>query len=294
MFSARSLKPYSPWFVIPAFALFGLFFVVPNLTGLFMAFTDWSSYYPLKPSFIGLANFKDMFAESIFATAIRNTLYFALVTTFFKITLGFLLAIILNNKIKFKSLYRTLIFSPIVVNPLVVAIVFSALYHPVRGPINVFLRNAGLGFLAKDWLTNTDYAMNAICLMDIWMGIGTIVVIFLAGLQSVPQEYYEASTIDGAGSFRQLIHITLPLSVHSLTISTILCLISGMKVFGQVYGLTNGGPADSTQVYGTFIFKSFSQGLFGYSAAASLVFSVVICLVSFLALRVFRKWEVEY
>lgn len=287
-------RHYSAWFLLPAIVMFTLFFIVPNIAGLVMAFTNWSSYFPLSPSFNGTTNFKDLFETSIFIVAIKNTALFTVVTTVVKISIGYLLAIVLNNQIKCKNLYRAIIFSPYVVNPIITALVFSALYHPDYGPINVFLRKVGLGFLAQHWLTDIKIAMFSISAMDVWMGIGAIVVIFLAGLQSVPIEYYESATIDGAGSFRRFVHITLPLTMHALTINTVLCFIAGAKVFAQVYGLTNGGPADTTQVYGTFIFKSFSQGLFGYSAAAGLLFTVAITAVSFITLGFFRRLEVEY
>lgn len=294
MHSKGLSRQYTVLFVMPAFLVFSLFFILPNLSGLVMAFTNWSSFFPLEPKFNGLQNFKDLFASPVFDIAVRNTLIFTVATTVFKITAGFALALILNNGVKLKNMYRTIIFSPFVFNPLVIAYVFSALYQPSFGPINTFLRFVGLDFMAQNWLTDTKYAMWAICAMDIWVSIGAIVVIFLTGLQSVPHEFYEAATVDGAGGIRKFRHITLPLTVYSLCINTILCLIGGAKVFGQVYGLTNGGPADATQVYGTFIFKSFSSGLFGYSAAAGLLFTVVISLVSFLTLSLFRRLEVDY
>jgi ABC-type sugar transport system permease subunit len=294
MLSKGISRHYSVLFVLPAFIIFGFFFILPNLSGFVMAFTDWSSYYPLNPGLNGWRNFQDLFASPVFATAVRNTIYFTAVTTVIKIVFGFLMAVILNNLVKFKKTYRTIIFAPFVFNPLVIAYVFSALYQPEYGPVNTFLRFVGLDFMAQHWLTDVKYAMLAICIMDIWMSIGAIIVIFLTGLQSVPQQYYEAATVDGAGGFGKFVHITLPLTVYSLSINTILCLIGGAKVFGQVYGLTNGGPADATQVYGTFIFKSFSSGMFGYSAAAGLLFTIVISLVSFLTLFLFRRLEVEH
>jgi raffinose/stachyose/melibiose transport system permease protein len=294
MHYSNTNKFYPILFLMPALVLFTAFFIIPNVVGLFMSFTDWSSYHPFNPGFIGWANFKDLFGSSIFITSIKNTIFFMIFTTVIKIVFGFLLALILNSRLKFKNIYRTIIFSPYVMNTIVIALVFNALYHPQNGPINVVLREIGLGFLAQNWLTDLNIAMISICLMDVWMGIGGTMIIFLAGLQSVPQEYYESATIDGAGGFHRFIHITFPLTIHSLTINTILSMVAGAKVFGQVYGLTNGGPADQTQVYGTFIFKSFSQGLFGYSAAAGLLFTVAICLISFTLLRLFRKLEVEY
>lgn len=295
MHRSAASKLYSPLFVVPIFLLFSVFFLLPNIIGLLLGFTDWSSYYPLNPTFTGIRNFIDIFGSSIFYTAVKNTFYFALVTTLAKLSLGFILAVILNSAaVRLKNLYRTIIFAPIVINPLVIALIFNALYNPTNGPINAFLRIIGLGFLEKSWLTDTGTAMNAICVMEVWMGIGVVFIIFLAGLQTVPKEYYESSVIDGANKIQQLRYITLPLVFQSITICTILCLGRGLAVFGQVYGLTNGGPADATQVYGTFIFKSFSQGLYGYSAAAGIIFTIILCGTSFLILGLFRKMEVEY
>ncbi|MFD0715589.1 carbohydrate ABC transporter permease [Paenibacillus sp. GCM10027626] len=290
----RRESHYSGWFLLPAAMLFTLFFVLPNLAGLVMSFTDWSSYHPLQPLFNGLQNFIDLFQTSIFFTAVKNTILFMALTSVVKLVAGLLLAIVLNNQLRYKNIYRTIIFSPYVINPMVVAIVFSALYNPDYGPINIFLRSIGLGFLAQHWLTDLKFAMLSISAMDIWMGIGGVVVIFLAGLQAIPKDYVESAMIDGAGSVRRFLHITLPLMVYAIAICTILCVIGGAKVFAQVYGLTNGGPADATQVYGTFIFKFFSQGLFGFSAAAGLIFTIVISAVSFILLRFFRRLEADY
>ncbi len=294
MRSTNITKHYTPLFVMPAFILFSLFFIIPNIAGLFLGFTDWSQYYPLQPSFNGLNNFKDMVKSSIFITAVKNTFSFAISTTLIKVVLGLLLAIVLNNSVKLKELYRTIIFSPVVVNPLVIALVFSALYNPTYGPINIFLKSVGLGFLQRNWLTDPGVAMGSIAAMEVWMGIGIIVVIFLSGLQTVPKEYYESAKIDGANETQQLLYITIPLIFQSLTICSILSLLRGIGVFAQVYGLTNGGPADATQVYGTFMFKSFGQGLYGFSAAAGLVFTIFVSLISFLLLGFFKKMEVEY
>jgi len=295
MHKAKIYNPYSAYFVLPALVLFGVFFILPNIAGMVLGFTDWNSYFPLSPRFNGLTNFKDMFDSSIFSISVKNTVYFTLVTTVVKMVLGFFLALLLTKAIRYKNLYRTIIFAPVVINPLVVALIFSSIYNPTYGILNAFLKFVGLGFLTRDWLVVAGTAMNAICAMEIWMAIGITMVIFIAGIHSVPNEYYEAAKIDGASKFRQLVHITLPLTMYCITINTILCLIRGTSVFGQVYGLTNGGPADATQVYYTFIFKQFSQnGLYGYSAAAGLLFTVVISIVSFLLLWVFRKLEVEY
>jgi ABC-type sugar transport system permease subunit len=287
-------KSYPLLFVLPAFLLYTCFFIFPSVAGLAAAFTDWSIYYLLEPTFIGLQNFKDLFDNSSFLLAVRNTLQYTVITTVGIISIAYFLAIVLNNQVKFKNVYRTIIFSPVVINPLVIALIFSALYNPTNGVVNSFLRWIGLDGLAQNWLTNPDIALYSISTMGIWVGLGSTVVIFLAGLQSVSADYYESATIDGAGALQKFRYITLPLTTHALTVNTILVLIGGLNVFGEVYGLTNGGPNGATEVFGTFIFKNFSTGLFGYSAAAGLVFTVVVSACSFAILGLFKRLEVEY
>lgn len=290
----QKARSYPLYLALPAFLLFMLFFVLPNIAGLFMSFTDWSAFYPLNPMFNGLENFKDLFESSVFKKSIFNTVYFSVVTTAAKIVLGFLFAILLHNQLRLKTFYRTLVFAPVVINPIVIAVIFKALYEDVNGPINAGLRFIGLDVLAMSWLSDPHIAMLSVSAMDIWMGVGVTMIVFLAGLQSVPEEFYEAATIDGAGAWQKFMRVTLPLTSYALMINTMLSLINGTKVFAQVYGLTNGGPADATQVYGTFIFKSFGAGLFGYSAAAGFLFTIVISAISFLLLRLFKRMEVEY
>ncbi|MDG0808427.1 carbohydrate ABC transporter permease [Cohnella rhizosphaerae] len=288
------LKNYPILFIVPAVVLYTVFSVVPSFVGLAAAFTDWSTFYLLKPTYVGLQNFKDLFESTGFLGAIRHTLVYTALHTVFVIALGYGLAIILNNQVKFKNAYRVIIFSPVVINPLVISLVFSALYNPTNGPINTFLRSVGLGSLAQNWLTEPKIALYSVIIMGVWVGLGSTVVIFLAGLQSVSADFYESATIDGAGGLKKFRYITLPLTMHALTINTLLVLISGLNVFGEVYGLTNGGPNGATEVFGTFIFANFSQGMYGYAAAAGLVFTVVVSISSFTLLGLFKKLEVEY
>ena len=291
----KSPLEYSVLFTLPAVFLYTFFFILPNVLSLFLSFTDWSSYNITSLNFVGLDNFKQMLVYPIFFPSIINTLYFTAVTVVIKTALGFFLALALDSNIKAKNIHRTIIFSPVVMNFIVVGIIFkSVVFDPYNGVINKVLQSIGLGFLKKAWLADISTALNSVCIMDIWMGAGMTMIIFIAALQSVPKEYYEAATIDGAGSLRRMVHITLPLIIHSVTVNFLLNLVNGTKVFGQVYALTNGGPVDSTQVYGTFMFKAFSEGLFGFSSAANLLFTIAICTLSFIVLKIFRRREVEY
>ena len=285
---------YSKWFIAPAAILFIIFFVVPNLASFILGFTDWSLYDFNNIKFNGLENFRRLFSEKTFAIAIKNTFYFAIVTVLIKNIFGFLMALIVKKTSKFNTLLRAVVFLPMTISVMVVAIIFVSIYNPTNGIINEGLRAIGLDSLTCDWLFDARYSMNSICLMDIWQGTGFTMCVMISGLQAIPTDYYEAAKIDGADKWQQLRYVTLPLLISSITISLVFNIISGFKVFAQVYSTTNGGPADSTHVLGTFLFKSFGNGFLGYSAAVGLFTTVLIVALSMTLLAILRKREVEY
>ena len=285
---------YSKWFIAPAAILFIIFFVVPNLASFVLGFTDWSLYDFNNIKFNGLENFRRLFSEKTFAIAIKNTFYFAIVTVLIKNVFGFLMALIVKKTSKFNTLLRAVVFLPMTISVMVVAIIFVSIYNPTNGIINEGLRAIGLDSLTRDWLFDARYSMNSICLMDIWQGPGFTMCVMISGLQAIPTDYYEAAKIDGADKWQQLRYVTLPLLISSITISLVFNIISGFKVFAQVYSTTNGGPADSTHVLGTFLFKSFGNGFLGYSAAVGLFTTVLIVALSMTLLAILRKREVEY
>ena len=285
---------YSKWFIAPAAILFIIFFVVPNLASFVLGFTDWSLYDFNNIKFNGLENFRRLFSEKTFAIAIKNTFYFAIVTVLIKNVFGFLMALIVKKTSKFNTLLRAVVFLPMTISVMVVAIIFVSIYNPTNGIINEGLRAIGLDSLTRDWLFDARYSMNSICLMDIWQGTGFTMCVMISGLRAIPTDYYEAAKIDGADKWQQLRYVTLPLLISSITISLVFNIISGFKVFAQVYSTTNGGPADSTHVLGTFLFKSFGNGFLGYSAAVGLFTTVLIVALSMTLLAILRKREVEY
>ena len=285
---------YSKWFIAPAAILFIIFFVVPNLASFVLGFTDWSLYDFNNIKFNGLENFRRLFSEKTFAIAIKNTFYFAIVTVLIKNVFGFLMALIVKKTSKFNTLLRAVVFLPMTISVMVVAIIFVSIYNPTNGIINEGLRAIGLDSLTRDWLFDARYSMNSICLMDIWQGTGFTMCVMISGLQAIPTDYYEAAKIDGADKWQQLRYVTLPLLISSITTSLVFNIISGFKVFAQVYSTTNGGPADSTHVLGTFLFKSFGNGFLGYSAAVGLFTTVLIVALSMTLLAILRKREVEY
>lgn len=290
----RRKSVYAKWLLLPALIIYSVFFIIPNIAGLFLSFTDWNVHFFDDINFIGIDNFTRLFNEKTFWLAVKNTFYFALITVVFKNLLGFIMALMVQETSKFNAYLRTVMFLPIMISSIVVSIIFVSIYNPSTGILNQFLRTIGLGSLAKEWLVDARYAMNAISVMEIWQWSGFNMIIFLSGMKSIPGDYYEAAKIDGATKWQELKHITIPLLVQSFTITFIFSIISGLKVFAQVYGTTNGGPADATQVMGTFLYRSFSYGHYGYSAAVGFVFMLMISLISLVAFGILRKKEVEF
>ena len=290
----RKKSIYAWWLLLPAILIYSVFFIIPNVAGMALGFTDWNVYFFDDIRFNGLENFARLFQEKTFWIAVKNTFYFAIVTVVLKNVLGFLLALAVRRESRFNSYLRTVIFLPIMISSIVVCIIFVSIYNPSTGILNQFLNGIGLHIFAKSWLVDERYAMNAIVAMEVWQWAGLNMLIFYSGMQAIPSEYYEAAKIDGASYWQEVRYVMLPLMVQSFTITFIFSIISGLKVFSQVYGTTNGGPADSTQVMATFLYRSFSHGHYGYSAAVGFVFMVLIMLFSAIVFGILRKKEVEY
>lgn len=287
-------KMYPVYLVIPAFLIYAVFFIIPNVSGLALAFTDWNIFFFDDIHFNGLDNFIKLFHEEVFWIALKNTFLFAAVTVLGKNLLGFVMALLVAKTSKFNVYLRTVMFLPVTISSIVVSIIFVSIYNPDMGILNQFLRSVGLGGFAGQWLVDPKTALWAVAAMEIWQWSGFNMVVFVAGMQSIPDDFFEAARIDGAGRWQTLKCITAPLMIQSFAVTFVFSIISGFKVFAQIYGTTNGGPADATQVMGTFLFKSFSEGKLGYSAAVGVIFMFLILAFSLIFLVLLRKKEVEY
>lgn len=286
-------KFYPMWTILPVFIIYSIFFIIPNVYSLFLGFTNWTLFDFYNIQFNGIDNYKRLFGEDAFGLAIRNTLLFTIVTVILKVVLGILLALLANRKSIFQNFVRSVMFIPVMTSTIVVAIVFGAILNPTNGILNQILRFIGLGALAQEWLFDKRFAMLSVCLMEVWQWVGFGMLIFLAGLQGVPKDLLEASKIDGANPLQRFWSVTWPLLMPSLNIVLTFSLISGLKVFAQVYALTDGGPAGATQVLGTYLYKSFADGYLGYSSAVGCVFTIVVVTITFMFLVIARKREVE-
>lgn len=283
-------RQYPFAFVLGALVLYLVFFIIPGISGIAYAFTDWNSYHP-EVNFVGLDNFKTIFSsDERYLNYIANTLIFVSVTIVLKTAFGLALALLLNDAVKRLShFYRMMIYLPVVLPMLAVALVFRSILNPATGLLNVLLRGVGLDFLAMKWLVDPKIALFSVIGVDTWKGVGYIMVILLAGLQTIPKEYYEAAAVDGAGALAKFRHITWPLLTPALIVVTVLNVLYGLRVFDIVYVLTNGGPGYATEVVFTAIFKAFSQGRYGLGTAISSLLFVVMSVVGYFVIRLMER-----
>jgi multiple sugar transport system permease protein len=281
-------------FLAPAMVLLTVFFFVPVIAGFALSLTDFDLYTIGDTSnirFVGLRNYGDLFASGIFWTAFANTMYFALVGGPLTVAVSLAGALLINAKLtRFKSLFRTIYFAPVVTTLVAVSIVFKYIYHPRFGMLNRFLDTLGLP--QPDWLGDPKLAMFAIILLAVWKGFGYTMIIFIAGLQQIPDELYEAATLDGAGKWRQFRHVTLPMLAPTFLFVGIVVAIGQLQIFAEPYVMTRGGPLNKTL---TVVMLMYEQGFkfweMGYAAAVAFVLFLVIGAATLLQMKMQGKTE---
>ena len=276
---------YPTRFVFGALLLYSVLFVLPSVMGFGYSFTDWSVYSD-SIHFVGLQNFATAFSANYnYTRMLVNTLRFTLVTTVVKNAVGLALAVLLTKQVKLLNFHRAVMYLPCVLSALIVGMIFKSVLNPKIGLLNTFLRGMGLNFLASNWLTDSKIAFRSVMAVDIWKGMGYIMTILIAGIMSIPQTYYEAASIDGGSAWQCFRHITLPLLVPTLTVTTVLNVIYGLKVFDMVYSLTNGGPGFATEVMYTGVYKEFGLGRYAVGTTLSTIMTLVMLVAGFFMIR---------
>ena len=273
--------------VIIAFLVFNLY---PMVLGLYLSFTKWDILSP--PTFIGLGNWADLFKDDLLLRAVLQTLYYAVVSVAGATALSIALALALNQRLKTIGFYRTFFFLPAVTSLVAIAMVWRWIYNTEFGVLNAFL--GSLGINPVNWLGDPVLAMPAVILMSIWRSAGFNTVLFLAGLQGVPQEYYEAAEIDGASKWDRFVHITLPLISPTTFFVVVNGLIGSWQVFDQVYILTRGGPLLSTV---TVVYLIYSNGFEWYKTgyASAMAYGLFLIIIALTAIQfMFQKRWVFY
>ncbi|NAZ81355.1 ABC transporter permease subunit [Kineococcus sp. R8] len=273
-------------------ALFVVFLVVPVVSSLAMSFTDFRSsdvQTPLAVSFVGLEQYTALFADPLFRRSLLNTALYVVLGIPLTMAVALTLAIALNNGIgRFRTVFRVGFYTPVVTSIVAISVVWRFILTD-DGLLNAALGLVGIN--GPDWLNDTTTALPALIVMSVWRNMGTLMIIFLAGLQNVPREVLEAGEVDGAGAWRRLVSITLPTLRPTLLLGSVLLSVGFLQFFEEAYVMTGGGPLNSTLSISYFIFNQFSFGRYGYAAAASYVLFLAIALLSLLQFRVLRTQD---
>jgi multiple sugar transport system permease protein len=274
-------------FLAPSLVALLAFSIGPMVGTLWVSVQEWNLIRPAR--FIGLGNYRDLWHDDDFRRALRNTVYYLVGYLPLVVAGGFALALLVNRGLRGVNLFRGLYFLPVVTSWVVVSLLWRWLLNPSDGIVNWLLGRVGID--GPGWWTDRNWAMPSVILASAWKDLGFVMVILLAGLQSIDPTLHEAATIDGAGAWRRLRSVTLPLLTPSLFFVVVISLINGFQVFEQVWVMTDGGPAGaSTVVVEQIVKNTFQYGRAGYAAAQSVVLFVIILIVTAGQLRLQKRW----
>ncbi|WNR42872.1 carbohydrate ABC transporter permease [Paenibacillus roseipurpureus] len=279
---------YGYTFIAPMMLGYIIFLLGPILMAFMMSFTNWSLFE--SASYVGLANYRQaIMGEELFWSTVKNTLYFSAGLVPLNIMISLSLALLLQKKVKGIGLFRTIVFTPVVTSLVAWGIVWKYIFNTDGGLVNQLLHLFGM--TGPAWLYDFQLAMPVVILVSVLKNVGMNMVIFLAALQDVPVMYYEAAKIDGASPWKRFVHVTLPLIAPSLFLTMVITTIGSLKVFGQIYVMTGGGPGDSTKVLVYYIYEqAFKLYQFGYASAVAFLLFGIILLLTVLQWVVRKRW----
>jgi multiple sugar transport system permease protein len=273
-------------FIAPFMLGFVIWFLIPALTSLWMAFQDWNMIQP--PKFVGLDNFRSIGSDKLFWQALKVTTIYTAVSVPLSMVLAFLLALLMNTRVRGIAVFRTIYYLPSIVPVVVNAVLWAWILNSEFGLLNAFLHVFGIRKIL--WLQDPDWALPGLILMSLW-GLGGSMVVFLAGLQGIPNEFYEAAEIDGAGAWAKLWHVTIPLMSPVIFFNLIMGIIGTFQVFTAAYLITNGGPQNATLFYVLYLWQNAFQYLrMGYGAALAWVLAFIIIGLTAFVFRGLGRW----
>ncbi|GAB2711705.1 raffinose/stachyose/melibiose transport system permease protein [Microbacterium marinum] len=279
------------WFLLPALIFYIVVVLYPSVAGSVLAFTDARTLR--GGDWVGFENFVTILQNEAARAALLNTLTIAVTLTIVQTTLGLLLAVALNSAIRGRNLLRTIFFAPMMLPPIITGLLWQYIYTP-NGPLDSAMDFLGLGDFKASWLGDANIALWSIIGSVIWHHVGMSMVIYLAGLQGIPDELYEAAAVDGAGPMRRFWSITRPLLGQATTIATVLTMTSSLKLFDQIFVMTGGGPGVSTQTLSLIMYQeAFVYGKQGYGSAIALVLTMIVAAIVFVQMSMTRRGEQE-
>ncbi|MFR9216833.1 MAG: carbohydrate ABC transporter permease [Ruthenibacterium sp.] len=276
----------------PAVALFCVFFILPFFSGVGISLTNWNGFG--TPKFVGFANFLDFFKDERALHALYITLLFGIVSPILMNVFGLLYALLLDCGLRFSNIVRAIVYSPAVISSLIMGYIWMLIIKPETGALHQILQSLGLGQLYPDLLSDGTRAIWTIIFVNSWQYIGGSMIVYLAGLQTIPQELKEAAVVDGCGPVSGFFKITLPLLLPSVRINVILNLIGCFSVFDIIMALTSGGPGYSTESLSIFIYRMCYGSSTGYSTAVALILFVLILVPVAASTVLLKKKEVEW
>ena len=284
--NTRAAYPY--WFIVPAAIVYAVLYLLPTVASFWFSLTRWNL---TDTQFIGLDNYRQFFSEPFLLQGLGNTIIYALVTCAIKSALGLILAVYLTSNVFAQGLLRNVIFFPVLVSTIGVGLTFSALMHPTKGMFNVAL--GALGIAGPGWLVNPGLALFSVAFVDVWKGVGLATLIYIAGLATINQDYYEAASIEGASRRQMFWKITVPL-VRPATVTVItLSLIGGLRSFDLIWSMTRGGPGFSSDVLASVVYKQYQAGFYGLSTAGNVILFLLIALIIIPLTSYFNRRQVE-
>lgn len=293
----RTLTRWRTWvWVLPAVLLLLVFVYYPIVENFRLSLFSWNAFSP-RPIYVGLDNYRTAIDDPVFWRALRNNTVFAITSLVFQVGFSLVLAAVLEEFVhqKLRGILRTIYFIPAVISITVAGILFSFLYNPQIGLVNEFLAAIGLDSWQHSWLGEPDTAMWSIIAMSQWQSIGYTAVLFVVAIQRVPREFYEAARVDGAGRVRSFFSITIPMVREMTTLISILTISGAFLVFNEVMVMTAGGPSNSSQVLGTWLYRNaFFQDDMGYASAIASVIFVVTFTIGAAQVVISRRRRIEW
>jgi len=286
---SKNLVAYS--FILPNLLGFAIFTLIPMVFSLALALMSWDGANQV--SWVGLENFKNLLDDSTFKIALKNTFWYVGGTVPLTMICSLGLAVLLNQPIRGRNIFRTIYFFPYVASLVAVAVVWNMLFFPSAGPVNEFLRAIGVENPPR-WSASVDWAMPTVILASIWRNMGYYMIIYLAALQGIPRILYEAAEIDGASAWQKFRYVTVPMLTPATFFISIMLTITSFKVFDLIMVMTNGGPGRATNVLVIHTYNTaFRQFKFGYSSAIAMVLFVLVMVITIVQFYMERRW-VEY
>lgn len=276
-------------FILPNFIGFAVLTLIPMGAAFVIAFMEWDSYSP--PEWVGVDNFERLLRDQSFWIALGNTAYYAAGHIPLTMLAALGLALLLNKRIRGLGFFRTTMFFPYITSLVAVAVVWNMLFNPTMGPINQFLEWIGVQD-PPGWTTTSAWSMPAVIITSVWRDMGYYMVLYLAGLQAIPQEYYEAADVDGANAWQRFWNITIPSLRPTTFFVLIMVTIASFKVFDLIVVMTDGGPGRSTLVLSQLIYREgIKENRFGYSSAISLVLFLIVLVFTVVQFRIQKRKE---